>query len=203
MAMTLLGVLKKDHETVETTYYLSQEYLPTKDKDALGNILPNQEWQHPVSETLSYCRLGAVIGTERIDDILKSLLTLGAGGMGGHIRIIFTEAAEWIEERVETLEDRCRREEQENAERYASYVAENQKEQRRAEPIYAYCRRCECSVEQCKGPNHRGVNRCMHCCGEIGDAANRICRNCLDLPWREKREQLRGAREIYEGEEAG
>lgn len=131
MAMTLLGVPKKDRESNETVYYLSQEYSPTKNKDALGNIVPNQEWQHPVPETLSYCRLGVVTGTDRTDGILKSLLTLGAGQMGGHIRIIL-ETAEWIEERVETLDDRRRREKQEEDERYAHHIAEQQEERRRA-----------------------------------------------------------------------
>lgn len=201
MAMTLLGVPKKDRENIETAYYLSQEYSPAKDKDALGNIVPNQEWQHPVPETLSYCRLGVVTGTDRTDGILKALLTLGAGQMGGHIRIIL-ETAEWIEERVETLDDRRRREEQEENERYAHHIAEQQEERRQAEPLYAHCHRCQSSAEQCKGPNHGGANRCMHCCGGIGDAANRICRNCLDLTWREKREQLSGEREVYEGEES-
>jgi hypothetical protein len=180
-----------------STLYVSQEYIPHKEKDESGAVLPNQEWQHPEPAELHYCEIGTLAGDERVTQLLESTLDLGIGQFGGHGRILNLDDCPWMNDRLETWADRQARTEEEEAEaerqRYAAEMA-------RA-PIYGYCARCGCETEQCKGPQHRAENRCMSCGGGLGDVRERYCINCLDLPFREKREQAIGERVVYLGEE--
>ena len=105
------------------------------------------------------------------------------------------EDCPWLNDRLETWADRQARMEEEEAEhqRYAEEMA-------RA-PVYDFCERCGGQTEKCKGSQHRGHSHCMACGGRVGDAAARLCVNCLDLPYREKREKAIGEEIMYLGEE--
>jgi hypothetical protein len=41
----------------------------------------------------------------------------------------------------------------------------------------------------------------MECSGGLGDASRRYCFNCIDLPWRRKREKAAGYEIVYLNEE--
>jgi len=187
MASTLI-VLRTDADSAtglrRLALYLSQEYLPHKERDAAGVVLPNQEWQHPEPTELHYCHIGTLHGDDRTLQVIEATLHLGNGQFGGHGRFLVFDTCLWIEERLESWDDRRAREEEEEAER----EAERHREWLLAAPIFAYCPHCEQDTEQCKGPDHRGSNRCMRCCGGVGNASVQHCSNCLDLPYREKRE---------------
>ncbi len=114
--------------------------------------------------------------------------------MGGHGRILHVDQCPWLEGQIESWEQRQERSDlEEQAERAA------EEEIRRS--VYAKCERCGATTEQCKGPSHRGQNRCMACCGGVADARRRICSNCIDIPYREKREQASGQTISYIGEQ--
>jgi hypothetical protein len=201
MAFTIVGMRKateKGHPR-ETIVYVSHEYIPHKERDAMGGVLPNQEWQHPDPQTLHYCRLGTLMADLRVENLVESILGFGADHMGGHIRILFQEHAPWIEERLDSWSERRAREQQEyEREREMQAAAEAAE---RA-PVYDYCPRCNNQMEQCKNPMHRGHNRCMRCNGGESNVAKRHCNNCHDLKYREKREAALGHSITYAGEES-
>ena len=202
MGTTLLCVRDEDQSL---RLFVSNEYDVTKERDASGKVLPNQEWKHPDANTLRYTEFGRFDCPESFESSLNAWLHLGVGRFGGHVRLIDEDAASILNGRqqgwdAKLKEDEARREEMEaerERERYREHCLE---EQRRA-PHYDWCGHCGASREVCKNHAHRG-NRCMHCCGGVGDAANRYCRNCLDLPYRELREKALGAPIVYAGEEA-
>jgi hypothetical protein len=204
MAFTIVGMRKtaESGNPRETTVFVSQEYVPHKERDAVGGVLPNQEWQHPDPETLHYCRLGALTADVRVEDLIESILDLGAGQMGGHVRILFQEHAPWIEERLESWRDRHERRarEEQEYEREREMQAAAQASERA--PVYDCCPRCNSQTEQCKSPIHRGQNRCMRCNGGVSNIAKRHCDNCNDLKYREKREAALGHPIAYAGEES-
>jgi hypothetical protein len=177
--------------------YVSQDYIPHKQRDALGGVLPNQEWQHPEPAALRYCEIGTSVADERVTQRMESILNLGIGQFGGHGRILELESCTWLNDRLETWADRQSRTAQEQAE------AESQKcaEEMAMAPVFDFCKRCVDETEQCKGSTHRGHSRCMLCNGGLGDEFARLCLNCLDLPYRERREKAIGEKIVYLGEE--
>jgi len=177
--------------------YLSQEYLPHKERDESGALLPNQEWQHPEPSELHHCDVGMLNGDQRAMQLIEVILNLGTGQTGRHGRMLTLESCPWIEERLETWVDRQAQVEEEQAAEERRRYAE---EMARA-PVYGYCERCARETEQCKGPQHRGRNRYMACGGGLGESRNRVCVNCVDLPYREKREQALGHPIVYSGED--
>lgn len=196
MAFTIVGLKASDAaDFCNVTLFISQEYAPHKERDELCRVLRDQEWQHPEPEALRYCRLGTLTNDRRVQGILEALLDLGAGEMGGHIRILYLDECVWLAGQLESWEDRERHDAEERAEE------ERRKMERRA-PVYAYCRRCQTDTEQCKEPRHRGTNRCIRCCGGFWNGSLRHCNNCADLPYREKREAALGHPIVYSGEEA-
>jgi hypothetical protein len=196
MAITLLKITKRRarRELLRTTFLISEEYIQHKETIPDGAVLPNQTWQHPEPETLRYCKLGEFDGDGRVDGIFRALLDLGANQMGGHIRILTPEKCRWLNGRIESWTDRHIREER-------GLERSRAAEQALRAPLYAYCPRCDEPTEQCKESAHRGENRCMTCNGGMGDTNRRYCNNCLDLPYREKRESAIGERVVYMGEE--
>jgi hypothetical protein len=204
MASTLI-VLRTDVDgetgLQRIALYLSQEYLPHKERDDDGVVLPNQEWQHPEPTELHYCHIGTLHGDDRVVQMLEATLHLGNSQFGGHGRLLVLDTCPWINEHLETWEDRHAREAEEQAQRDEGLAAEWHREWTLATPVFAYCQRCEQSTEQCKGPSHRGSNRCMRCCGGVGDTRVRYCANCLDLPYREHRERAINEPITYSGEE--
>jgi len=203
MAITVLGIKKHGAQGAfpRTTFFVSQEYVPHKETDSSGAVLPNQEWQHPKPETLHYCKLGALTSDGGVDGLFHALLELGAGQMGGHVRILTPEECSWLNGRIESWADRHLREKQEELERERQHAAEMAAEQALRAPVYDYCPRCDERTEQCKGPAHRGENRCITCNGGLGDTNRQHCNNCLDLSYRQKRETALGERVVYLGEE--
>jgi hypothetical protein len=203
MAFTVLGVHQSnaDSELVRTALFISQEYIPHKDTDSTGAVLPDQEWQHPEPENLHYCKLGVLTGDERVQGLIQCLFDLGADQLGGHARIMFLEQCSWITHQIESWADRHARCEQERIERERQHEIEMAAEQALRAPVYDYCPRCCKENEQCKDPHHRGQNRCMTCNGGLGDPTYRRCTNCLDLPCRQKRDAKLGQAIVYTGEE--
>jgi hypothetical protein len=198
MAFTVIGTNKVTAEQSRSVaLFTSEEYLPHKERDTSGNVLPNQEWQHPTPDQLHYCELGTLVTDDRVSQLINAMLELGADQMGGHARVVFTDDAPWLKQRTETWEDRAERERQQLAERERQ---ESLKEAAK-EPCYAFCTRCGATTESCKNLRHRGSNPCMKCGGGLGDSVHRYCVNCLDLPWREKREQAVGQKIVYLNEE--
>jgi hypothetical protein len=201
MGMTLLCVRAKGSSL---RLYVSNEYDVTKKRDAAGKVLPDQEWQHPEANTLRYTAFGRFGCPESFESFLNAWLQLGVGQFGGHVRFIEEDAAAIVNGRQQSWdaklsEDEARSEEME-AERERERYREHCLEQERRAPHHDWCGRCGASQEVCKNHAHRG-NRCMQCSGGIGDGANRYCRNCLDLPYRELREKVLGAPIVYTGEE--
>lgn len=201
MALTVIGIREKDGEMVRTNLYVSQEYLPHKDCDERGIVLADQEWQHPDAETLRYCFAGALEGDGRVESLLSHVLESGGPWSGGHLRVLFPDNADWIMDQLESWESRWQRERGELEAHHAAHRAQESERRERATPIYGPCPKCGGQTEQCKGLKHRGTHRCGVCCGGIMDHANRYCANCLDLPYREKREAALGEPIIYSGEE--
>jgi len=198
MAFTFLALNKttSEHKRL-VTLFISEEYAAFKETDTSGNVLPNQDWQHPVPEKLHYCKVGSLVGDERVTHLVRAVLELGAGEMGGHARVMFTDRAPWIKQQTETWEDRATREREQLAERSRQ---EKLKEDAKA-PVYEYCSRCEETTESCKNPRHRGSSLCIECGGGLADKERRHCLNCVDLPWRERREEATGREIVYLNEE--
>jgi hypothetical protein len=185
----------------ESVLFISEEYSPTKERDASGAILPDQEWQHPAPEGLQYCKFGNSSADARVNQHLKTLLSLGVGQLGGHVRMLYLAECSWLKCQTENWENRhaheAKRLEAEQRRELEPHLAEL----REREPIYDYCGRCRREMEQCKGASHRGPNKCIQCCGGVGNPNLRHCRNCLDLPYREKREEALGHPIVYAGED--
>lgn len=199
MAFTIFAIDRTSSSRLNRlTLFMSQEYLPYKETDASGQVLPNQEWQHPEPNTLYYVRLGELACDGRVDGLLQSVLDLGASTLGGHARIIMAKTIpSWLRSRLETWDAReLRSVRQEREEQHARMAAEAAIRS----PVYATCPRCGVENEQCKSTEHRGENRCLACNGGLADTRRRHCNNCLDLPFRVKREQALGRRIVYEGE---
>jgi hypothetical protein len=183
--------------------FVSSEYSVTKERDTGGRVLPDQKWQHPEATALRYTEFGKFDCPSSFGGFMDSWLHLGAGEFGGHVRFISEDAAAILKGRRQSWNDKIDADEthqqemeaERERERYLEHCLE---EQRRA-PVYDWCNRCGRSQEVCKNPAHRG-NRCMRCCGGVGEASNRHCVNCLDLPYREMREKALGEPIIYEGE---
>jgi|ERR1700688_2281398 hypothetical protein len=131
MAFTVLGIhgSTADAESLWTTLFISQEYIPHKDTDSNGAVSPDQEWQHPEPETLHYCKFGALTSDDRVDCLTHALFDLGAAQMGGHVRIMFLEQCPWITSRIESWADRHARSEQERIERERQHAIEMAAEQ--------------------------------------------------------------------------
>lgn len=198
MAFTVIALKKRTAEQrCSVALFISEEYLPYKETDPSGNVLPNQEWQHPNLDELHYCRIGTLVTGDRVSQLINVMLELGGDQLGGHARVMFTDEALWLEQRIETWEDRAQRELQQLAERERQEML---KEAAR-EPSYAFCPRCGATTELCKNPRHRGSHPCMKCGGGVADREHRYCANCLDLPWREKREQAARHQVVYLNEE--
>jgi RES domain-containing protein len=203
MAYTILRINRVNRATklCESVIYISQEYLPHKERDATAAVLPNQQWQHPEPEDLYYCRLGTLKADRRSAQLFESSVSLGIGQIGGHGRLLDFKECPWLRRRTipwAKLKTTIHKTFIEEEERRAAEEARKAEARR---PIHEYCRRCDALTEQCKDPNHRGSNRCMDCCGGVADRENRRCVNCLDLPYREKREAALGHKIVYEGEE--
>jgi hypothetical protein len=202
MALTILAINQSlTTGLYRTAIYFSQEYMPYKATDAVGAVLTGQEWQRPDAETLRYCDIGELVTDTRVDGLLSTLLSLGAAEMGGHIRILFMDECPWLNGHLETWADRWARSQRELEERERQHVAELAAMEAMRAPILGYCPRCFRQTEQCKGDRHRGENRCMKCNGDLGDPNRRWCANCIDLPYREKREAALGHAIVYAGEE--
>ena len=184
-----------------TTALISQDYAPHKERDASGEILLDSEWQHPEPQDLYYCKLGKLMCDSLVAGILNAMLSLGARQMGGDIRVLSLDECDWLENQIESWEDRHAREHEEDAERERQYWAEMEAEELARTPVYDFCERCGQVTEACKGPSHRGWNQCMDCGGGVGDPDFRHCINCCDLPNREKREALLGHPIVYGAEE--
>lgn len=193
MAITLIGIRESADAGHITTFFISGEYIPHKERDEFGNVLPDQEWQHPEPAGLHYCRLGTFAMDEGVGHLLDALLNLGATQMGGHVRVKVVEDASWMPRQIETWADRAEREETERIERERQYQFEHAQ-------VYGYCSRCAEHTEQCKNPQHRGPNLCINCNGGAGNTTDRHCSNCLDLPWRNKRERALGQEIVYTSE---
>ncbi len=67
--------------------------------------------------------------------------------------------------------------------------------------MHDWCPHCGARTEACQYWKHRGTNRCMECNGGVGNRVERYCGNCLDLPFREQREELSGEQITYTREE--
>lgn len=184
-------------DLLRSTLFFSQEYLPQKERDPSGAVLPNQEWQHPQPDELHYCEIGTLAGDERVTGLVDMFLNVGTSESGGHVRILFLEDCPWLKDRLETWGDRQARAKQE----YAEEQRERQRQEMAKAPVYKYCEQCGEETEQCKGPEHRGRSRCMTCGGGPGDLGARYCVNCVDLPYRERREATIGQPIVYLSEE--
>lgn len=192
--MTIVSVHSKQEDgTVHLGLFASNEYLPYKERDADGNVLPNQEWQHPDPARLRYNELGTLKNSERLSQLFQAIVDVGTGQMGGHIRVIEATDTTCVQGKLQSWTERFDYEEAERAEQL-------EERRRREERLYEYCPRCGTQTEACKSPLHRGQNRCMECGGGVADVTERHCVNCLDLPWREKREKSLGAPIVYESE---
>jgi hypothetical protein len=198
MAFTIIGTNKVTADRRRSvSLFISEEYLPYKERDTSGNVLPNQKWQHPTPNELHYCKVGTLVTDDRASQLITTMLELGADQKGGHARVMFMDEVSWLKKRTETWKDRAKRERQRLAERERQEILKEAAK----EPSYAFCPRCGATTESCKNPRHRGSNPCMKCGGGLGESEHRHCVNCLDLPWREKREQAVGQKIVYLTEE--
>ncbi len=198
MAFTIVGVERTTPEQRNTSeLFISEEYLPHKECDDTGNVLPGQDWQHPPLEDLHYCRVGTMVTDARAWELIRIVLEQGARELGGHARVIMTEQGSWLRGKIETWSKRAERErlQREEDERQERLKREAE------EPSYAFCPRCGETTECCKDPRHRGPNPCMRCGGGFGGRSPRRCVNCYDLAWREKRENAIGHEIVYLNEE--
>src|SRR5580658_8871638 len=94
----------------ESTLFISEEYSPTKERDANGAVLPGQEWQHPPPEAMHYCKFGGSSADARAEQHLKTMLSLGAGQLGGHVRVLCLTECAWLTSQTENWDDRHERE---------------------------------------------------------------------------------------------
>jgi hypothetical protein len=194
MALTIVCVRSlRGDEKVDVTIFISAEYLPFKERDSEGNVLPDQEWRHPDPTTLRYTEVGVLGAPERIAFLLQLVIDNGIKAAGGHFRVIKDGGEELLKGRLQSWDERRAQEEAEEAQRQAI-------EWQRDESVRGYCARCECQRDMCKGPAHRGQNRCMVCNGGEIDTKNHTCANCADLPYREMREKATGTDIEYAGE---
>lgn len=196
--MTIVRVRSRQEDSgVQVTLFVSEEYFPRKQKDSDGNILPGQEWQHPDPRTLRFNELGTLTSSERVDELIEVILMQGVAQLGGHIRVIDTVDFQLLQGGLETWVERRHHEEAElEAEQernHQEYLCRNQR-------LYEHCGRCGARTESCQNVSHRGQTPCMECGGGLGDTSNRFCVNCVDLPWREKREQHLGRPIVYKSE---
>src|ERR1700722_11158154 len=138
MAITLLGVKKHraECEFPPTTFFISQEYIPHKETDPSGAVLPNQKWQHPEPDALHYCQLGTLIGDTSVGGLFDILLKLGAGQMGGHVRILTPEECPWLDGRIESWADRHLRENQEELEQEGQHAKDMAADHTKGAPVY-------------------------------------------------------------------
>jgi hypothetical protein len=196
MAMTWLCFHQTQGDLNTLRLFVSNEYTPHKDRDATGKVLPNQEWQHPDPRTLRYTEMGAGLSApgSHFTSMVRMMIQEGMDFFGGHGRLI-TEGAEDILGGRQQSWDKKFAEEEES--RRADEYRRMEIEREERAPVYEYCSRCNAEREGCKNYNHRGARRCMQCCGGVGDARVRHCRNCLDLPYRELREKALGEPIIY------
>jgi hypothetical protein len=148
---------------------------------------------------LRYTEIGELNGPDRVTHLLQTVIAHGDKFSGGHLRIISEQAGEIAEGRLQSWEEKQAAEDALRKESEAERARQHWIEEQRRAPVYEWCARCRAEREVCKNPEHRG-NRCMHCCGGVGDTENRHCTNCLDLPYREKREKALGASIVYAGE---
>jgi hypothetical protein len=98
MAMTFLCVHQTQGGDKSTLRLLvSNEYTPTKDRDAEGKVLPNQEWQHPDPLTLRYTEMGVGLSGPgpHFTSPIQTMMEHGVKCFGGHARLI-TDGAEDI-----------------------------------------------------------------------------------------------------------
>jgi hypothetical protein len=197
MGMTLLCV--KDDGNEGLRLLVSNEYSVDKERDAEGKVLPDQEWQHPDPTTLRYAEFGRFNCPESFASFVHDLLHLGVGQYGGHVRLIEEDTAVVAKDREQSWAEKLDQDETWREEMEAERQREHYLEEQKRAPVYQWCSRCGGQREACKNPAHRG-NKCMHCCGGVGDTNNRYCTNCLDLPFREKREKALGHEIVYTGE---
>jgi hypothetical protein len=168
--------------------------------DALEKEEGQKEWQHPDPMTLRYAEIGGLRCDGRLSGLMRPLFHFGTEAFGGHIRFIEDGSSEIAATREQSWDEKIAQ----DAAYFNGLARERQEvmrleEQKRA-PVYEFCARCEAEREACKSPEHRD-RRCMVCCGGIGDRSNRYCSNCLDLPFRKKREEALGRSVVYAGEE--
>jgi hypothetical protein len=197
MGMTLLCVAEDGTDGLRL--FVSHEYSVDKERDAEGRILPDQEWKHPDPTTLRYTALGTFPCPGSFVGFLQALLHLGVHEFGGHVRLIRDGAAAIALGREQSWDEKLKQDEAHREEMEAERERERQIEEQQRAPVYEWCTRCGAQREACKSHAHRG-NRCMQCCGGVGDTNNRHCVNCLDLPYREQREKFTGNPIVYTGE---
>ena len=200
MGLTLLCVTEKmDDGSVGRRLLISNEYSVHKE-------IGQKEWQHPDATALVYTEFGKLVADERLSGLLHPLLHFGTETFGGSIRYIEDGADEIAFGREQSWERKTAADEDYferlRLEEYERQKASLALEQENRAPAYEFCPRCEARREACKNPDHRGA-RCMECCGGLGDSSNRYCSNCLDLPFRQKREKALGQEIVYAGEEQG
>ena len=71
MAMVSVAVHHQDEAGLERlTLYVSEEYLPEKDKGPDGEYLPNQQWRHADARTLQYSEIGTLSADSQIEGII-------------------------------------------------------------------------------------------------------------------------------------
>jgi hypothetical protein len=197
MGLTLLCVTETmDDGSIARRLLISNEYSVHKDNG-------EKEWQHPDSESLRYTEFGNLALDERLSGLMHTLLYFGTETFGGHIRFIEDGAAGIASGREQTWTRKSTEDkeyyERLKAEEYERHCAQMKLEHEKRAPMYEFCTRCQEQREACKNPEHRG-RRCMSCCGGLGDASNRHCSNCLDLPYRQQREKALGDEIVYAGE---
>jgi hypothetical protein len=198
MGMTLLCV--SEDGTDGLRLFVSSEYSVHKERDTEGKVLPHQEWQHPDPTTLRYTEFGKLDCPQSFVGFLDAWLHLGVREFGGHVRLIRDGAAAIVSGREQSWEDKLDEDDARRQEMEAERERERLIEEQKRAPVYEWCTRCGAEREACKNPAHRGERRCMQCCGGVGDTNNRYCVNCLDLPYREKREKALGTAIVYTGE---
>jgi hypothetical protein len=149
--------------------------------------------------TLRYTEFGTFNCPESFTGFVNAILHLGVREFGGHVRLIDENGAAIADGREQSWAEKLDQDDAWRQEMEAERERERWIEEQTRAPNYEWCNRCGGQQEACKNPAHRG-NRCMHCCGGVADTANRYCINCLDLPYREKREKALGSAIVYTGE---
>ena len=197
--MTFL-CLSDEHgaESAAVRWFVSNEYLPWKERDAEGKVLPNQEWQHPDPSTLRYTEVQGEGAPNVFPNLIEIIEKNDRKAPNSHIRVIHEGALEISAGRLQSWKEKIAEDE---AWRDAEQRREMDIENEKRAPVYEYCSRCDGEREACKNPKHRGNRKCMTCCGGVGNRDLRHCMNCLDLPYRELREKALGAPIVYAGEE--